>query len=259
MPFRRHVRFLLDRVVLQLRHRYVQSLAGHFWAFIHPLILVGIFWLVFSRVMPTRIAVGGSQQGYVYFLISGFFAWQCISETISTGCTTLRGNADIIRRLPIPVPLFFIEAVLIAATGLIVSMPLVLIVVAAAGLGPSLTWLLVLPTLLLLLLLATALGMVLGLVNVFFRDVELFLPALLQLLLWTAPIVYPPEAIGEAYRWLLALNPFSSGIILLREQILYAAPGSLSHWLVGAGWCLVLLSLAGMLYYRVRDDLRDNL
>lgn len=259
MPLRRHVRFLLDRVGLQIRHRYVQSLAGHFWAFIHPLILVCIFWLVFSRVMPTRLAVGGTQQGYVYFLISGFFAWQCVSETISTGCATLRGNADIIRRLPIPVPLFFIEAVMIAATGLLVSMPLVLLVIAVADIGPALTWWLVLPTLFLLLLQATALAMALGLVNVFFRDVELFLPALLQLLLWTAPIVYPPEAIGEAYRWLLGLNPFSSGMILLREQILHATPGGLSHWLTASAWCVALLLLACLLYHRVRDDLRDNL
>jgi len=259
MPFRRHVRFLLDRVGLQLRHRYVQSLAGHFWAFIHPLILVGIFWLAFSRVMPTRLTVGGTQQGYVYFLISGFFAWQCISETISSGCATLRGNADIIRRMPIPVPLFFIEAVMIAATGLLVSMPLVLVVIAFAGIGPASTWLLVLPTLGLMLIQATALAMALGLANVFFRDIELFLPALLQLLLWTAPLVYPPEAIGEAYSWLLGLNPFSSGMILLREQILHAAPGGLSQWLAALAWCVVLVLLAGLLYHRVRDDLRDNL
>ena len=259
MSFCHHVRFLLNRVGLQLRHRYVQSVAGHFWAFIHPLILVGIFWLVFSRIMPTRIAAGSTQQGYVYFLVSGFFAWQCVSETISNSCAALRGNADIIRRLPIPVPLFFAEAALVAATGLIVSMPLVLIMVAAAGLGPSLTWFLVLPTLLLLLLQAVALGMMLGLINVFFRDVELFLPAFLQLLLWTAPIVYPLEAIGEGYRWLLGLNPFSSGMILLREQILYAELGAAGHWLVGIGWCAVLLLLAAFLYRRVGHDLRDNL
>lgn len=251
--------YLFNRVRAQVRQKYVLSLAGPFWALLHPVIMLSIFWLIFSQVMPTRIVAENASISYGFFLATGFFVWQCCSEMISSGANVLRSNADTIKRLPVPLAFFFLESMLLALVGLLISFPLVLLFIVGFGIGPSMTWLLVLPTLLLALLQAFSIAMICGLFNVFFRDVELMLPAALQLLLWTAPVVYPVTAIGENFRWLLYLNPLSAPMILLREQLLYNHVGDLLQWLLAGGWAISLACCAGLLYRGMKYEVRDNL
>lgn len=254
-----HLEFLLNHVRVKSRQRYVFSLAGPLWALLHPLILLAIFWLVFSRVMPTRLVVGDSNISYGLFLVTGFFVWQCCNDIITSGTTALHSNATLIKRLPVPLFFFSLESFLLALVGLLVSFPLVLLFLLVCGVTPTAFWLLSLLSLALALAQALALAVIGGMLNVFFRDVELFLPAGLQLLLWTAPIVYPPTAIGERLQPLLHLNPFSAPMILLRDQLLYGHPGDLSQWLFGLGWSLLLGVIAATLYRRMQREVRDNL
>ncbi|MEL3888638.1 ABC transporter permease [Ferrovibrio sp. MS7] len=235
------------------------SLAGPFWAFLHPIIMLSIFWLIFSQVMPTRIVAENASISYGFFLATGFFVWQFCSELISTGTNVLRGNADTIKRLPVPLVFFFVEGLLLVLVGLLISFPLVLFFIVIFGIGPTATWLLAVPTLILVLSQAFSLAMICGLFNVFFRDVELMLPAALQLLLWTAPVVYPVTAIGDSFRWLLYLNPFSAPMILLREQLLYDHAGDPLQWLLAGGWAIFLACCAGLLYRGMKYEVRDNL
>jgi lipopolysaccharide transport system permease protein len=251
--------FILNRVAVQIRQRYAHAVAGPLWAFAQPLLLLGIFWLIFSRVMPTRLGTGGMTIGYGYYLATGFFVWQCVNEIISGGTTVLRGNADLLRRLPIQLRHFFLENVLLALVGLAISFPLVLVLVALFGPAPTELWLLLPVPLLMAILSAYALAIICGLLNVLFRDIELILPAGLQFLLWTAPVVYSPDAIGAEHRWLLNFNPFTAPMILLRDHILYGQPGPPELWLLGTGWCLGLLLLAAFFYRRLAPEIRDNL
>ena len=64
----------------------------------------------------------------------------------------------------------------------------------------------------LVIVLAFAVGMWMAALNVKYRDVKLALPFLIQLWFFASPIIYPLSMIKGKLRWLLALNPMA-GII----------------------------------------------
>ena len=63
------------------------------------------------------------------------------------------------------------------------------------------------PVLIIQIAFAAGLGVILGVLNVFFRDVGQFFGIVLQFWFWFTPIVYPITIIPENFRSLLMLNP----------------------------------------------------
>src|SRR3546814_18008269 len=68
----------------------------------------------------------------------------------------------------------------------------------------------VLPVLAIQIAFAIGLGMVLGVLNVFFRDVGQLFGVVLQFWFWLTPIIYPASILPARLQPLMALNPMAS-------------------------------------------------
>jgi lipopolysaccharide transport system permease protein len=100
-------------------------------------------------------------------------------------------------------------------------------------------------------LFSIGLGIILGVLNVFFRDVGQFFTILLQFWFWFTPVVYPVAALPEGVRGYLQFNPMAPLIIAYQDVIVkHAWPqwGSLLPLAVIA----VLLCVFGMRLFRKR-------
>ena len=94
---------------------------------------------------------------------------------------------------------------------------------------------------------AVGLGMVLGVLNVFFRDVGQFFGIFLQFWFWLTPIVYPASILPEAIKPYLGINPMAS-VMTAYQGILvnHQWPQWISMWptaLLTIGLCLLGLHL----------------
>jgi len=117
--------------------------------------------------------------------------------------------------------------------------------------GTHITWLVLIAPVFLLLMVILAMGasMLLGAMNVRFRDVKYTIPFLLQLWLFLTPIIYPVNFVPPRYQGLLALNPMTGIVEGLRASLL--SSGSID-WGIIVRSCVVTLAIfaIGLVYFR---------
>lgn len=142
------------------------------------------------------------------------------------------------------------NAVLLAAT-------LVAYLLLGHGVGTALVWL---PLLVLLnLAFALGLGLVLGTLNVFVRDVGQAVPHMLQFIFWFTPIVYRETILPEPVRTFLALNPLYWIVGAYHDALAFGRAPNLVVLAVVGLVSLGLLALALTLFRRASADLVDVL
>jgi len=109
-----------------------------------------------------------------------------------------------------------------------------------------------LPLLALQVLLAIGIGMIAGVLNVFFRDVGQLVGIGLQFWFWFTPIVYPASILPAGARALLAWNPMAS-VVQAWQDIL--ARGQAPDWAALARVALLaaLLCVFGLRLFRKRS------
>ena len=184
----------------ELRGKYKRSLLGWTWSLLNPLATMLIFTVVFAfflKVTPDR----GNPSGihfFAFFLLSGLLPWNFLSNGMSGAMGALIGNSNLIKKV------YFPREVLVASNiaSWIVSFLLELGVLALALMVSghlALPWLL--PTLLLVVIqtaFVLGIGLLLAVVNVYFRDVQHFIGILLQIWFYATPIVYPISLVKKA-------------------------------------------------------------
>jgi lipopolysaccharide transport system permease protein len=96
------------------------------------------------------------------------------------------------------------------------------------------------------LLLGMGVGIILGALNVFMRDIGQVVPVILQALFWLTPIVYSIDVLPERYHDWFQLNPLYPLVTSYQKVLVFGEPplwGSLA-WLVLAAavtWMVALL------------------
>lgn len=257
-PLWRYRGFILGSVLREIRLRYRGSMLGACWLVFPPLVMIAIYTLVFSQIMQARLP--GSTSGYAYsvYLCAGLLQWNLFAEIVQRLQGTFLENANLIKKASFPrlsLPLITVAG---AGFNFVVIYALFALVLLALG---QFHWqLLAYPLLLALLVwLASAAGLLLAVLNVFFRDVAQLTGIVLQLVFWTTPIVYassilPPQALP-----ILAYNPLYA--LMDASQRLHLS-GDLSHLSAlayPAAWALALTVLAGLAYRRLYADLLDEI
>jgi len=233
----RHHELLGAFVRRDLQARYAGSLLGKLWPVLQPLLLLGVFSLVFAGILqipfhregvPTAVGRGWVT---VFFLLAGILPWQCTVESISRCTGIVAENANLIKKVAFPSELLPTYATMVAFVQMLIGfglfIPLYVFVVLVTPGDPigervarvaHVAWLPA--TVLLQFVFVTGLGMLLSAINVFVRDVGHVIPLALQLWMFFSPIWYRIDAIERnVAAWLVTamkLNPMYHLMALYR-------------------------------------------
>lgn len=251
--------FIWQRAVADLRHRYAGTGLGIVWNVLHPLAMIGIYALLFSTLMGQPQTDVNGRFGYVLYLCCGFLPWLAFSECITRGTVAFLENSAYLRKLPMPEQVFVAQTAAAATMGLGISFSLLLIISLAVGHHPTVYWLLLPLPLILLQAAGFAIGLLLGTLNVFFRDVGQLVQIALQVLFWTVPIVWIWPAIPLRLQHVLRWNPLVPMFDSIRDLFLYDRLPHASQWADMIGLVLVLLLIAYAAFHRLRSEIRDLL
>lgn len=224
---------------------------------IHPLSQVAIFALILSNVLAARLQGITDKNGYALYLMAGTLCWNLFSEIISRCLNLFIEQGNLLKKIRFPriaLPVIVIGSSLVNNVLLFTS---ILGIFALLGHLPT-SQVLWVPLLMVgVVFLATGFGLILGVLNVFIRDIGQVVPVLLQILFWFTPIVYPLPTIPESYRHWIALNPIFPLVRAYQEVLVFDhAPDWMS---LGPTALLgVLLSLLGLgLFRRASPELVD--
>lgn len=252
--------FILASAVREIRSRYARSLFGWAWLVVPPAVLIAIYSLVFSRLMRGAGLPELGPYTYAVFLCAGLLTWQWFSDLLTRVVGLFTNHATLLKKTTVPWYALLAVDVLVTGFGMAVQMGLFAGLLLAIGLWPGWPALFYVPLLLTQGLLAVGLGLGLAVLHVFFRDVGLAVPLVLQVWFWMSAIVYPLSALPgwgqEMLQWNLMM-PLVQGY-----QDIVIRPGGALPWggLAGvAGFAVVALLLSLRLMHRNRGLIRDEI
>lgn len=234
-------------VLRDLRVRYRRSTIGLLWTMLQPLIMMLVLYVVFSHVFRFQL------YRYPVYALAGILFWNFFQQSIVASMNSLRGNAAILQKLPVPKAVFPVATVLSGVVNLCFALVPLLAILVATG-QPLDAALLFLPVSILLAALFTlGAGLLLSPLAVFFHDVVELVGVVMMLLMYLTPIFYPMAIIPEKYRWMVRYNPIRSVLEVFRDPIYYGKIPPLPH--VGVTVAIALTALLiGALAFRRNSD-----
>jgi lipopolysaccharide transport system permease protein len=202
--------FILGMVARDFRGRYLGSVLGAAWVVLSPLSTIVILTVVFSQIMQARLPGTKDPLGYGLYLCTGLLPWGYLVEVLTRGQGIFLEQANLLKKVSFPRVTLPVYVFMSATVNFAIVWGLFLAFLLVTGRWPGWVLLAMLPLLLLQQVLAVGLGVFLGVMNVYFRDVAQVVGVLLQFWFWLTPIVYPLSVVPEWARDLIALNPATS-------------------------------------------------
>lgn len=211
--------FILASVQRDFHTRYLGSLLGAGWAVINPLALIIVYTAVFSHAMASKLPAQDGPFSYSIHLCAGLLPWGFFAEVLHRSKTVFVDNANLIKKANFPQIALPAVAVLSAGLNFLIISLLFLAFLAISGNFPGWVLLAIIPVLAVQIVFSVGLGIILGVLNVFFRDVSHAATAALNLWFWVTPIAYPLSILPETLKPFFRLNPMTP-LILSYQEIL---------------------------------------
>nr|WP_298139618.1 ABC transporter permease [uncultured Pseudomonas sp.] len=244
--------FVLGSVKREFQTRYRNSLLGATWTILNPLSMIIVYTVIFSQLMKARLPGVDNSLAYGIYLCAGVLAWGFFAEVIGRSQAVFLEHANLIKKLSFPRICLPLIVVLNAGVNFAIIFALFLGFLVVTDNFPGWAVLGAIPVLLVQCAFSIGLGIILGVLNVFFRDVGQFVGIFLQFWFWFTPIVYPRSILPEGIQPLLDLNPMVPLIAAYQGIFVH---GAWPDW--AALWPPALLALAlcllGMRLFRKRS------
>lgn len=243
--------FVLGSIKREFQSKYLNSLFGVAWIIIQPLSMILVYTIIFSQIMRTKLPGVESSFGYSIYLCAGILTWGLFAEIVSRGQNTFLEHGNLLKKLSFPRLCLPITVVATALLNFVIIFSLFTVFLIITGTFPGWVFFAIVPVLLVQVIFAIGLGITLGVLNVFFRDVGQAFGVFLQFWFWLTPIVYPASILSEKAQTLLAYNPMT-GLMAAYQNIL--TRGQLPDWqaLMPILILGVLFCLLGMRLFRKR-------
>jgi len=261
----RKIYLIRELVLKDLKIRYSRPSLGFFWAFLSPVFMVMILYLVFGVIL--RVKIEGVP--FVLYLMSGVFPWLFFQESITRSVTSLMDNRNLIKESTFP---HWLIPVSIVGANAINFLPSLLIFIAASFImiKDISGFIALLPFILLIHVAFTAgLSVIVSLVYVKWRDFKYILDPLLLLMFYLTPVCYSLSVVKNSFPTFLfklyIYNPLVGiltlyRIVLLKGFVNATGYAKLSSVVIIQFVFIILVLIASLyLYRRDRKHINDYL
>ncbi|WP_081483795.1 ABC transporter permease [Paracidovorax oryzae] len=200
--------FVWSSVMREFHGKYRESLFGAFWSVANPLTMIVIYTVVFGKLMRPTLP-GHEQMPFAFsiYLCAGVTTWGLFSEMLARLNNVFLEHGSLIKKSNFPRICLPAIVTLSSLINFGIVFAIYLVFLALIGHWPGWAVTAVVPLLVLQILFTLGLGVLLGTLNVFFRDVGQFTGIVLQFWFWLTPIVYTLPALPSAARDAIRLNP----------------------------------------------------
>lgn len=250
--------FVLSSVVNEYRSRLARSRFGTLWLVVHPLAQALVYAIVLANILAARIPGIDNKYAFAVYLLAGILCWSLFSEVINRCLTVFIDKAGLLKKIRFPritLPMIAVGNALVSNFALAL---VILAILPFLGMYPSVHWLWLPILIAVTLMLATGIGVLLGVLNVFARDVGQITSVVLQFWFWLTPIVYPAQIVPESFRKAMVLNPVVPLVQSYQNILVFDRPPE--YGLLGVlALSLILIGAALMLFRRASSEMVDVL
>ena len=251
--------FIVGSVKREFQSKYRNSLLGASWTVINPLAMIVVYTVIFAQIMRAKLPEVDSTFAYSIYLCAGVLTWGLFAEITGRAQNTFLENANLLKKLSFPRLCLPVVVVVNAGLNFAIIFGLFTLFLVVSGTFPGVAYLAVVPLLAILVTFAIGLGITLGVLNVFFRDVGQFFGIFLQFWFWFTPIIYPASILPAPVQSLMSFNPMAPLMAGLQTVLV---SGQWPHWqsLAYPAMLVIVLCLLGMqLFHLHAGDMVDEL
>ncbi|WP_250878032.1 ABC transporter permease [Luteibacter anthropi] len=227
---------------------------------LQPLAQVAIYSIVLSALLSAKLPPGhGGQFSYAIYLIAGMVPWSLFTEVMARSLTMFVDNAGLMKKIAFPricIPVVMVGGALINHALLLLA-TLVVILVSHQPITLLALWIPLLTAV--LLVFGVALGLILGVVNVFVRDVGQVMNVILQLWFWMTPIVYVVDILPAQFKHLAIFNPVTPVVQGYQNVLLFQQAPPFTPLFVLLAASFVLLGFSLYVFRKASPELVDVL
>ena len=209
---------LYTLTIYRISVRYKQSVLGYFWAVLHPVLLLLICTVVFSRVV--KVPTNGAP--YAVFAFSALLPWTFFSNGLSGATVGLPAHSNLLSRVYFPREILPLSYVFASLLDFMIASLLLLALMFYYGFRLTAGVLWAIPAMALLMVFLTGVALFASALQTRFRDVGVAMPLLLQLWMFATPIVYSRTSVPESLRRWYDLNPLVAITETFRGALLHS-------------------------------------
>lgn len=244
----------------ELRVKYKGSVLGLAWTLVLPLVLVGVYTLVFSTLLRTT-----SVDHFPLFVVSGLLTWVFFQTSVQSSCASLLGQASLVKQVRFPRQLLPLSVVATNVVTFVVMLAIVLPLNLAIIPETRETFWAVFPLALVLIAFVGGLSLVVACANVLYRDIEHLVATILLPWFFLTPVFYTFESIPAVSEHetlvdvLRFANPVTPILTAIRDPLFF---GQLPSWVdvvYSVAAAAISLGLGALVFHRIDDRLAVEL
>jgi ABC-2 type transport system permease protein len=225
---------------------------GFVWSFLHPLFYLLIFNFVFSKAFSQI-------EHYSLFVISGLIFWIYFSGSCNQLSQTIIRNSHLIKSLNVKKLLYPVSEQGTELVSFLAGFLLFIGLMVYLGLSISANIFYIIPIIVLFSVFSFSVGLILGALNVFFRDIGILWNTLNPALFYLSPIAYSLDIIPPQYVFYFKLNPLYHFFYIIRNVLYEGVSPSFNHCI----YCLIITTItflvAIFIYRKTRNGFISNL
>ncbi|MFF2650307.1 ABC transporter permease [Streptomyces sp. NPDC058045] len=248
---RRH--FILAFSQAKLTAQYSQAKLGQVWQVATPLLNAFVYYLIFGLIL--QVSRGMSRDVYIPFLVTGVFVFTFTQSSVMAGVRAISGNLGLVRALHFPRAALPVSFALQQLQQLLFSMIVLFVVAVTFGSYPSLSWLLIIPTLILQFCFNMGLALVMARLGSKTPDLAQLMPFIMRTWMYASGVMFSiKHMLAKRPEWIadvLQLNPAAVYMDLMRFALIdgYGSGNLPPHiWAVALGWAVVA-AVGGFVFF----------
>jgi ABC-2 type transport system permease protein len=216
----RLLRLTWTLAVTDFKLRYFGSALGYLWSLMQPLLLFGVLYTVFAKVLK----IGGGERFQPVALLAGIVMFTFVAEATTGAVRAIVSREPLVRKIEFPRVAVPLATVLTALFNYLLNIIPVFVFLIASGGRPLWSWF-ELPVIVgVLTLWLVGLALFLSAMFVRYRDIEPIWSVIIQMLFYATPIFYTvatvSEKAGATWGHALMLNPFGALLQQFRHAII---------------------------------------
>jgi ABC-type polysaccharide/polyol phosphate export permease len=241
--------------------KYKGSVLGVVWSLVNPIVLLGVYLLVFGLIFPNQ-----KIAHYPVYLLAGLASWIFFAVSLQSAARSMVDSAELIKKVRFPRQLVAFSMVATQAVTYAVMMAiLVVLSLVFVPEARSTVWV-ALPLAVVFVGLVAGLALLLACLNVLYRDVEHVLAAALLPWFFLTPILWhvsslPPSA--QRHHLLLDVlrfgNPIAPPIYAIRDALWSGHLPRLADVVYLVAAAAIALALGALVFRRVDDRIAVEL
>jgi ABC-type polysaccharide/polyol phosphate export permease len=252
-------KLLLNLIKSDFKNRYLGNHLGIVWAFVQPLVMVTVYWFVFTYGL--RVGAVDTSVPFIVWLLAGLVPWFLLNDSITSASRAIIDQAFLVKKIVFEVKLLPIVKIGSAFLVNIFFWLFLIVCLLLNGFYPNLMWLQVFYYILCILVLTLSLGLLLAPITVFVQDVGQFVSITMQIMFWVTPLFWNQKILPERFSWIIKINPFAYIVNGVRDSLIHPQPFWVHYNQTIYFWTLniVLLIMGNRIFNKLRPHFADVL